>query len=121
MSAPATLVESASPTVSPMSLDDALAKRLRRAADHQERWLKERDELIRLAHIDGASYREIAAAAGLSHVGVMKIVNKGTSLEPPGVLDGVDPARRVRDARTNAIKRQREQEARDAREQGQGS
>lgn len=73
-------------TVSTVALDDALSKRLRRAATHQQKWLDERDELIRAAHKAGASYREIGAATGLSHVGVMKIVNKGTSLEPPQVL-----------------------------------
>lgn len=58
-------------------IDPALAKRVRAAAQAAERKRQERDELIAEAHRAGASLREIGALVGLSHVGVMKIVNKG--------------------------------------------
>jgi uncharacterized coiled-coil DUF342 family protein len=88
-------------TVHPVALDDALARRLRRASELLDRHRQGRDQLIREAHEAGASYREIAAAVGLSHVGVMKIVGK----EDPN-------------ARLNAIKRERERLSREAREHG---
>lgn len=83
MSAPTTLVQSARRTpanVALVPIDPALAKRVRAAAQAAEKKRQERDDLILKAHADGASLREIGALVGLSHVGVMKIVNKGTSL-----------------------------------------
>ena len=48
------------------------AKRLREAGS-------KRDEAIRQMHDEGASLREIAAAASLSHGAIAKIINKGES------------------------------------------
>lgn len=57
-------------------VDPALSSRLRRAVRQGEFWLRERDGLIIEAHEAGASLREIAAVAGLSHVGVKKIIDR---------------------------------------------
>lgn len=59
-----------------MSIDAELARKLRRASAQQRRWLAARDDLIQQARASGASYREIAALAGMTHVGVMRIVSK---------------------------------------------
>jgi hypothetical protein len=56
--------------------DALLAKKLQEAAAAQTKWLRARDELIRQAHAEGFSLREIGALVGLSHVGVMKIASK---------------------------------------------
>lgn len=63
-------------TVGPVPIDQALAKRVRSVAQAAEKKREQRDQLIFEAHEAGASLREIAALAGLSHVGVMKIVAK---------------------------------------------
>lgn len=53
-------------------------------ADDVARWAKKareaiekRDDAIRAMREEGATLREIAAAAGLTHAGVAKIVAKG--------------------------------------------
>ena len=48
------------------------AERVRRA----ERDVAERDRLIRLMHAEGASLRQIAAVAGMSHGAIAKIVKR---------------------------------------------
>lgn len=75
MSAPATDVTSPGTPANVGAVDDELAKRLRRNALMLDRWRASRDSCIREAREAGASYREIAAEVGLSHVGVMKIIN----------------------------------------------
>jgi hypothetical protein len=67
---------SRTPTVSDVPLDLDLAKRLERATSKVERDLDERDALILLAYIRGASLRDIGEAAGLTHVGVKKLVER---------------------------------------------
>lgn len=42
----------------------------------------ERDERVRRAVADGGSYREVAAALGLSHSRVQQIVNEGRERSP---------------------------------------
>jgi DNA-binding Lrp family transcriptional regulator len=74
-------------TVSLVPLDDALLRELRQAGRKTEEWREKRDDLIRQAHLNGGSLREIAAAVGLSNPGVLRIVKKGTSEAPPLVLD----------------------------------
>lgn len=66
--------------VGSMALDPRLAAELRKAGQKTEEWREKRDELIRLASLDGASLREIASAVGLSNPGVLRILRKGTSL-----------------------------------------
>lgn len=112
MSAPATLVQTAQRTptnVLLVPIDPALAKRVRAVAQAAERKRQERDQLILEAHEAGASLREIGELVGLSHVGVMKIVNRGTSNVPPELLDSADPNRRIREARLKAQREQGEQ------------
>lgn len=57
-------------------LDPKLARALTRAADKLEAATTERNRLIVEAHQDGASLREIAEHAGITHVGVRKIIQK---------------------------------------------
>lgn len=63
-----------------MPLDDNLARKLRNAGKKSREWTEERDELIRLAHLDGAGVREIARAVGLSHPGVLRVIRRGTEI-----------------------------------------
>lgn len=51
-----------------------ISKQLARIASRLESDRAKRDELIIEAHRRGASLREIAACAGLSHVAVLKII-----------------------------------------------
>lgn len=73
-------------TVLDMPIDPALAKRVRATAQAAEKKRQERDALITQAHLAGASLREIGELVGLSHVGVMKILNRGEQL--PEVTEG---------------------------------
>jgi hypothetical protein len=50
------------------------AKKLRRAAANQRRWLAERDALIVQADAEGSGPREIARQAGLTHPSVLHIL-----------------------------------------------
>lgn len=68
-------------TVVTMPIDPVLAKRVRSVAAAFEKKRQERDELILAAHAAGASLREIGEMVGLSHVGVMKIIARGTAME----------------------------------------
>jgi hypothetical protein len=69
--------------VGSMALDQRLAAELAKAGKKTDEWREKRDELIRLAHVDGASLREIAAAVGLSNPGVLRILRKGANEAPP--------------------------------------
>jgi hypothetical protein len=53
-------------TVGSVALDPRFRAELSKAGNKTREWTARRDELIRLAHLDGASLREIAAAVGLS-------------------------------------------------------
>ena len=71
-------------TLRPVTLDPALARRIEKAARkvasdtaRREASVRDRDELVLEAIRDGASLREIAAFAGLSHVAVKNIADKG--------------------------------------------
>lgn len=57
-------------------LDRAVARQLHRAAVKIEQGTSERDRLIVQAHQAGASLREIAEHAHISHVAVLKIIRK---------------------------------------------
>ena len=61
---------------SSMALDPKLRRALATASGKTEQWRAARDKLIRQAHSDGASLREIAAAVDLSNPGVLRIVRK---------------------------------------------
>jgi len=67
-----------------MALDPRLRRELATAARKTEEWRATRDTLIRQAHSDGASLREIAAAVGLSNPGILRIVRKSTEPSPAG-------------------------------------
>lgn len=64
-----------------VALDPDLARRLTQAGRKLEDWRTRRDDLIREAARGGATLREIAAATGMSHVGVLSIVRRGGELE----------------------------------------
>jgi DNA-directed RNA polymerase specialized sigma subunit len=59
-------------------LDKAVARQLRRAANQIAEGLAERDRLIVEAHQAGATQREIAEHAGITHVAVHKIIHRNT-------------------------------------------
>ena len=63
-------------TIPDVPLDAKLARKLRRQAEAIEAATTERNRLIIEATQAGASTREIAAAAGLSNVGVWRIVQR---------------------------------------------
>lgn len=65
-----------SPTLADVALDDRLARELRNAGKKADQWRDRRDELIRQAHADGASLREIADAVGMSNPGVLRVVRR---------------------------------------------
>jgi DNA-binding NarL/FixJ family response regulator len=62
----------------PAMLDRALARRLRRTADQIATATADRERLIVEAHRAGASLREIAEHAGITHVAVMKLIRRHT-------------------------------------------
>lgn len=57
-------------------MDPAIARRLRAIANRLLELDAERTELILQARADGASLREIAEVAGMSHVGIMKLIDR---------------------------------------------
>ncbi len=67
---------SVNPATIPAMLDPKLARSIRRAADQASTATLERDRLIVEASRAGASLREIAEHAGISHVAVMKIIRR---------------------------------------------
>lgn len=64
------------------TMDPAIAKRLVAIAVRSVQLDQERDELIIKAHQEGASLREIAAVAGMTHTGIKKLL--GRHLHPDG-------------------------------------
>lgn len=73
-------------TVPSVPIDQDLAKQLARSRDQIDKAQHARDELILLAFAQGASLREIADVAGITHTGVKKLVER---LQPDYVvLDG---------------------------------
>ena len=77
-----------SASVPVVPVPEELARRLRSAAQRISRGTEERDQAILDAADAGGSLREIAALAGITHVGVMKIIRKRRSVtespDPPG-------------------------------------
>ena len=69
---------SRAPTVIPVPLDRDLERRLRAIAKKVQDSTVERNQLILDAYATGASYRDIAAAVGMDHTGVRKIIIKGS-------------------------------------------
>lgn len=63
-------------TTVPQVLDPELAKRLERVVLRLQQLEGERDQLILEARDAGASLREIAAHAGMSHVGIKKLIGR---------------------------------------------
>lgn len=57
-------------------VDPALAEQLVTEATNARQSTKKRDELIRRAHAEGGSLREIARLAGLHHSTVQAIIDK---------------------------------------------
>lgn len=76
-----------------VSIDDARARALRNAGRKSEEWRSRRDELIKDAYDNGGSLREIGDAAGLSHVAVMKIIQRLSAV--PLEVHHVKPASEV--------------------------
>jgi hypothetical protein len=75
------------PSLPVVPLDPRLARELANAGRKSREWTAKRDEIIRLARINGATLQQIADAVGLSDAGVLRILRKGTSLAPPVVAD----------------------------------
>ena len=69
-------MNTASSTLASVPLDNDIAKRLERATAKVERDLEDQIRLILLAFIRGASLREIAAPAAMTHVGVKKLIDR---------------------------------------------
>lgn len=61
-------------------LDDRRARELRNAGKKADEWRDRRDELIRLAHAEGGSLREIADAVGMSNPGVLRVIRRALPL-----------------------------------------
>ena len=59
-----------------VSLDPVLAKRLETIVRRLHQLEGERDQLILQAREAGASLREIADKAGMSHVGIKKLIGR---------------------------------------------
>jgi hypothetical protein len=65
-------------TVRSVTLDKHTATQLRKAAKDLSEATERRNHWIHEAHSFGASLREIAEHAGITHVAVMKIIRRGT-------------------------------------------
>lgn len=63
-------------TCDTLGMDPDTARRIRRGARKLAEGQAERDDAIRQAKAEGATLREIAAVAGLSPMGVKKIVDR---------------------------------------------
>lgn len=57
-------------------LDPTRARAIKKAADQATAATQERNRQIVAAHQEGASLREIAKHAGITHVGVKKIIER---------------------------------------------
>lgn len=91
-----------------MALDPRLQRDLSTAGRKTDEWREKRDELIRLAHVDGASLREIAAAVGLSNPGVLRILRKGTSQAAPLIAESLVTQMKRRDEAEARARREKE-------------
>lgn len=80
------------------SMDPDLERRLKATARRLGELGDLRDQLIIQAHEKGASLREIAAVAGLSHVGVKKLL--GRHLHPDRIRE-LDEEKRAINAALN--------------------
>lgn len=98
------------------TVDPAAEKRIKRASDMAERYRQNRDAEIIIAFLDGAGLREIARAAGLTHQGVKKILERHA--EDPSLVQEFRRREEHRE-RLNSIKRQHEREHRE-RQQRRG-
>lgn len=78
-------MSSRTPTLTPV--DPALQRRLDTVVRRIDELTAERDQLVLQARDEGASLREIAAHAGMTHVGVKKLI--GRHLHPV-LLDAMD-------------------------------
>lgn len=86
------------PTLAGVPLDKDIAKQLERATAKVESAVHDRDRLILLAYARGASLRDIAEVAGLTHVGVKKLVER---VQPDYViLDDAGNALAIIEAKT---------------------
>lgn len=63
------------------AMDPTIERRLRAIAKKLGELDAERAELILRARVDGASLREIAEAAGMSHVGIKKLIGRHSAGE----------------------------------------
>jgi DNA-directed RNA polymerase specialized sigma24 family protein len=63
-------------SVSTVAFDPVLAKRLAAVVRKLQDMEDERDQLILKAREEGASLREIAQQAGMSHVGIKKLIGR---------------------------------------------
>lgn len=59
-----------------MAMEAQPLRDVRRAAQLHAKWLDERDRRIVACHEAGFSLRDIAAAAGLTHPGVLSIIRR---------------------------------------------
>lgn len=64
------------PTTTVTTMDPATARRLRAIANRLNELDAERAQLILQAHAEGASLREIGEVAGMSHVGIKKLLTR---------------------------------------------
>lgn len=99
-------------TFAGVALDPELARALKRLAGRAQEAVQKRDDAIVEARRSGASLREIGEATGINYVTVMRLIEKYETPEERA-------ARLERDKRKNAIKRDRERQAREARQQDQ--
>lgn len=86
-------------------MDPDLERRLKATARRLDELGDLRDQLIIQAHQEGASLREIAAVARMSHVGVKKLL--GRHLHPDRIAELDDAKREV----NKALNRQRTADA----------
>lgn len=59
-----------------MPMEPELAKQLLRTVGNIDKHQIERERLIVLAYVRGASLRDIASVAGMTHVGVKKLIER---------------------------------------------
>lgn len=64
------------PAVTFLGVDPEIAKRLNAIVLRLQRLEEERDQLILRAREEGASLREIAQHAGMTHVGIKKLIGR---------------------------------------------
>jgi DNA-directed RNA polymerase specialized sigma24 family protein len=74
-------------SVSTVALDPVLSKRLAAVVRKLQDMEEERDQLILQAREQGASLREIAQQAGMSHVGIKKLIGRHLH---PRILKAMD-------------------------------